>query len=140
MASLKKGYKKAVAIILSIFITLLVLSLTTINFSEYFTDLNLQRNYIDNVQAVYSAESAINIVLWEASQHDWLWDTDDQNADYPSTIALTYVGGETGPSIQNGMYVWDNSDFKFSAKAEDYNGAIIVYVKAETNRGDKTTY
>ncbi len=120
--------KKAVAFVFALFIALLVSSLSAVNIYEYVSSTQFQRNHLNSLQGFYTAEAAKKICLWEAKQHDWLWETTNANPLYAPQ--LKYPQGTDGPSIDtNGFYIWDDGTMRFKAKAEINEGTLYIYAR-----------
>ncbi len=118
--------RKAIALILSIFILVIMFSFVSLSSYQYIADSRLQFQYENSLQTLYELEAAKTAVLWEEA-HAPLpngWDTDTADDTYDSTPRLE--GGEVG--ARQGFYRLTGQNFR--TKVLNDGQQISIYIHA----------
>ena len=120
-----KKEKKAVAIVLSIFILVILFSFVTLSSYQYIADSQIQLHYENSLKVLYDLEAARAALLWEEANAPVMnnWDTDTSTTTYDSVPRLS--GAQIG---NDGFYRLEG--YSFTAKAINEGSQIAIYVHA----------
>ncbi len=118
------GSQKAVALIMSLFVLMMVFSMVVLSTNSYFQNLNFQQRFENSFQVQYDLEAARIACSWEELHAPFAnaWDTDVDNTFYDSICRLS--GASIGP---DGLYRLQ--DYHFAAAAHNNNGSITIYAE-----------
>ena len=123
----KRNSKKGVALFLTMFLMLTLMSCVSLSAFQYVNDNFVQQYYENNIKEFYSLETAKVAALWEQANNS-SWSTTGSN----TTPALQ------GATVSNGNYSIAGTNFQ--AKVTNSNGVVKMYVKAFTGTATNPLY
>ncbi|MFA5271449.1 MAG: hypothetical protein WC412_03790 [Candidatus Omnitrophota bacterium] len=122
--------KRAIALILSLFVLIVLGGFVSLATYQYVADRVIHQHYENGLRGLYALETARNILLWEENHGPAVnnWDTDttsDTRDTYDSTIRFPIAGA----AITENFYSFSDNGFNIKAKVNVVSGNVHMYIQ-----------
>jgi len=126
--------KKSIALILSLFVMVVLISFVSISTYQYLADLRLQNRYENSLQVLYLLEAGRVACIWEERHAGvyYYWDTDPgTSADSICKLAGSFIDGDNFYKLQG---------YNFKAKTFSSAGGVHMYIHAFGGKEEEPQY
>ncbi|MFA5259627.1 MAG: hypothetical protein WC450_00175 [Candidatus Omnitrophota bacterium] len=122
--------KRAIALILSLFVLIVLGGFVSLATYQYVADRVIHQHYENGLRGLYALETARNILLWEENHGPAVnnWDTDTTSGTrdtYDSTIRFPIAGA----AITDNFYSFSDNGFNIKAKVNVVSGNVHMYIQ-----------